>query len=397
MNLRLEDFARFGIHLGLEQIKFLLDQLGNPHHRVPIIHVAGTNGKGSVCAFLRSVLTLCGYRTGCYTSPHLVSWRERITIDGQWISEADLTTGLAEVTAKIDPQSPPTQFEVITAIAWWHFARQQVDIAVIETGLGGRLDATNVCDSPLATIITSISRDHWQRLGDSLGAIAREKAGIIKPGSPLIVGPLPPEADSVIQERAAALGAPLYRAKPDPPLTLSLQGQHQQINGAIARCALEKLTAKGWRISTTQIMAGLRQARWPGRLQFITYQQRPLLLDGAHNVAAAMALREFVEPTPSPHHWIIGILSTKDAIGILHALLKPGDYLYAVPIPDHATTDPQYLVAHAPPKVHAHPYPSLLSALAALPQETPSPPILCGSLYLIGDALNTLIPNESSQ
>jgi dihydrofolate synthase/folylpolyglutamate synthase len=391
MTLRLEDFARFGIHLGLEQIKFLLARLGNPHQRVPIIHVAGTNGKGSVCAFLNAALRAAGYRTGCYTSPHLVSWRERITLNGEWISEADLASGLAAVTATINPQDPPTQFEVITAIAWWYFAQHHVDIAVIETGLGGRLDATNVCDRPLVTAITSISRDHWQRLGDSLGAIAWEKAGIIKPGRPLVVGPLPPEADRVIQERAAALGAPLVRAMPHPePLTLGLQGQHQQVNGAIAYGVLEQLRSQGWSISTEQIEAGLHQAHWPGRLQRVVYQGRHLLLDGAHNVAAAMVLRDYVAAMPSPHHWIVGILSTKDAIGILQALLQPGDCLYAVPIAEHAALAPEALVALAPPSTHAKPYASLQSALADLPHTTPSPPIICGSLYLVGHALTVL-------
>ncbi len=180
---QLQTYARFGVDLGLERIELVLANLGNPHHRVPIIHVAGSNGKGSVCAYLSAVLTAAGYRTGRYTSPHLINWTERICIDDQPISWADLQTNLAAVEEAVSSADPiPTQFEIFTAAAWHYFAAQQVDVAVVEVGLGGRLDATNVCDRPLATVIVSISRDHWQRLGNTLAKIAREKAGILKPG-----------------------------------------------------------------------------------------------------------------------------------------------------------------------------------------------------------------------
>ena len=183
---QLQSYARFGVDLGLDRIEHLLQSLGNPHHRVPIIHVAGTNGKGSVCAYLAAILTAAGYRTGRYTSPHLVNWTERICIDAQPISWQNLQDNLAIVEAAIqaeaDAQPTPTQFEVITAAAWQYFASQKVDVAIIEVGLGGRLDATNVCQQPLATVIVSISRDHWQRLGETIAEIAGEKAGILKPG-----------------------------------------------------------------------------------------------------------------------------------------------------------------------------------------------------------------------
>lgn len=189
-------YERFGIHLGLERIQYLLDQIGQPHLQVPIIHVAGTNGKGSVCAYLSSVLTAAGYRVGRYTSPHLVDWTERICINNQPIETSALTKLLVDLEAEmasISLPSPLTQFEVITALAWQYFAQQQVDLAVIEVGLGGRLDATNVCEQPLVSVITSLSREHWQRLGPTLADIAGEKAGVLKAQRPAVVGPLPPK------------------------------------------------------------------------------------------------------------------------------------------------------------------------------------------------------------
>ncbi|NER00301.1 MAG: bifunctional folylpolyglutamate synthase/dihydrofolate synthase, partial [Cyanothece sp. SIO2G6] len=186
----LQQFSQFGIKLGLESTRELLRCLGNPHLQVPMVHVAGTNGKGSVCAYLSSILTEAGYRVGRYTSPHLVDWTERICINGQAIAPATLLSILQYVAQVIrDRNLATTQFEMVTAAAWLYFAQQQVDIAVMEVGLGGRLDSTNVCDRPLASVITSISRDHWQQLGPTLGHIATEKAGILKPQCPAIIGP----------------------------------------------------------------------------------------------------------------------------------------------------------------------------------------------------------------
>ena len=185
----LRPFQHFGVNLGLSRIVDLLAKLGNPHHQVPIIHVAGTNGKGSVCAYLSAVLTEACYKTGRYTSPHLVDWTERISVNEQPIDDNKLCELILQVQAAINPkEESPTQFEVITAAALLYFAQKQVDIAIIEVGLGGRLDATNVCDNPLITVITSISREHWQQLGPTLAHIAKEKAGIIKPGCPVVMG-----------------------------------------------------------------------------------------------------------------------------------------------------------------------------------------------------------------
>ena len=191
----LKRFEHFGVELSLERIYQLLDNLGKPHLQVPIIHVAGTNGKGSVCAYLSSILKAAGYKVGRYTSPHLVDWTERICLNEEKIPSSILEQLLVEVETAIQPEQPsPTQFEVITAAAWLYFAQQQVDVAVVEVGLGGRLDATNVCHQPMVTVITSISWEHWQKLGPTLSHIAGEKAGILKPRCPAIVGVLPPEA-----------------------------------------------------------------------------------------------------------------------------------------------------------------------------------------------------------
>jgi dihydrofolate synthase / folylpolyglutamate synthase len=423
-------YERFGVDLGLERIEALLAALGNPHRQVPVVHVAGTNGKGSVCAYLASVLTQAGYRVGRYTSPHLVSWRERICIHEQPISAADLLAVLQQVEAAIDPAQPsPTQFEVITAAAWLYFARQAVDIAVVEVGLGGRLDATNVCDRPLVTVITSLSREHWQRLGPTLAHIAREKAGILKPGCPAVVGSLPPEAATVVQQRIAALGCPAVwpapaqavapgwaefsglqtaqAGSPDGPLhplkyPLPLPGPHQLINSALAIATLQLLQAQGWTISEEAIVSGMAKARWPGRLQWVTWPDaagnpHKLLIDGAHNPAAAEALRAYVDQVLSGLKqdqgapavaWLMGMLSTKDHADIFKALLRPGDRLHLVPVPGHASAAPGELSAIAtslcPDLALCQTYGDLSEGLVAIAQSQSPLTVLCGSLYLIG-------------
>ncbi|MGH2416614.1 MAG: bifunctional folylpolyglutamate synthase/dihydrofolate synthase, partial [Microcystaceae cyanobacterium] len=248
----LQPFQHFGVHLGLERIIKLLANLGNPHHQVPVIHVAGTNGKGSVCAYLSSILTKAGYHTGRYTSPHLVDWTERICLNEQPISSEEFCQLLLQVQAAITQgEESPTQFEVITAAAWLYFAQAKVDVAVVEVGLGGRLDATNVCSKPLVTIITSISREHWQVLGSTLADIATEKAAILKPVCPAVIGPLPREAEQVVRSRALELQCPVITPQPSQSISpgwaeyqtqsskflkypLPLQGQIQLTNSALA-------------------------------------------------------------------------------------------------------------------------------------------------------------------
>ena len=405
----LQSYQHFGVHLGLERIHQLLQKLDNPHQQVPIIHIAGTNGKGSVCAYLSSVLTEAGYRVGRYTSPHLIDWTERICINQKSISPTELQQCLERVVAATENNTEtPTQFEIITAAAWLYFAEQKTDIAVIETGLGGRLDATNVCETPLASVITSISLDHWQILGPTVADIAGEKAGILKAKCPAVIGELPESARIVVEKRIQELDCPATWVKPAIDLgqgfaeyqlnqnavkikyQLPLLGKFQLMNSAIAIATLQILQNQGWQISPTAIENGIAKTQWPGRLQQTTWKNRNILIDGAHNPAAAIALREYVDRLnnhPSPINWVIGILATKDCDDILKALLKKGDRLYLVPVPDQNSSSPAELAALAqiicPELTLCQAFSDLTTALdAAVTGDNLT--ILCGSLYLVG-------------
>ncbi len=399
---RLQTYARFGVDLGLDRIERLLQDMGNPQAQVPVVHIAGTNGKGSVCAYLSAVLTAAGYRTGRYTSPHLIDWTERICIDGEQISWEALQSSLEVVIEAIAPNIPtPTQFEVFTAAAWQYFADQQVDIAVVEVGLGGRLDATNVFKKPLATAVVSISRDHWQRLGDTIAEIAGEKAGITKADVPMIVGPVPDEAAKVIKAHAIKLDAPLVWVTPaeevstHPPrlsydgieYPQTLLGDHQRINSACAITLIQTLRTQGWKIPDSAITQGMANVQWPGRLQRGQWKGQDLLIDGAHNRDAARSLRAYINRT-SPHQsitWLMGMLSTKDHEGVFTELLRAGDRLHLVPVPDHSSAEPENLAAIAQticPQINTCIHPNLKTALPVAIQTSPT--VLCGSLYLIG-------------
>lgn len=427
----LDRFAHFGVELGLERIQRLLAALGNPHAQLPVIHVAGSNGKGSVCAYLSAALTHAGYRVGRYISPHLLDWTERISINEVAIPPEAFYQTLQRVIGAIDRHYPsPTQFEVVTAAAWLYFAQQQVDVAIMEVGLGGRLDATNVCDRPLVSVITSLSMEHWQRLGPTLADIAREKAGILKPGCPAVIAPQPNAAQAALQHQLVALNCPSIWVQPaialddewveflhHPPAAIStsrdelsaplssplqslkyrlpLEGAHQRINSAVAIATLRILQAQGWHLNDQTIAQGLTKTRWPGRMQWLTWQERPLLIDGAHNPAGAKMLRQYVDQTshiPSPISWVIGMMGNKDHADVLRALLREGDRLYLVPVPDHLTADTQALMALArdlcPQLAQVAAYPDETQALAAANCENVVGTIvLCGSLYLIGHFL----------
>ncbi|MBD2295832.1 bifunctional folylpolyglutamate synthase/dihydrofolate synthase [Anabaena sphaerica FACHB-251] len=429
----LQPFQLFGVNLGLSRIVKLLANLDNPHHQVPVIHVAGTNGKGSVCAYLSSVLTEAGYRTGRYTSPHLVDWTERICVNEQPIEPESLSQLILQVQAAIDQnEESPTQFEVITAAAWLYFAQQKVDIAVVEVGLGGRLDATNVCSQPLVTVITSISREHWQQLGPTVADIAGEKAGIIKPGCPVVVGPLPTDAQQVVISRSLELQCPIITPQPAQEINpgwaeykrwgdgekieeskstikypLPLKGQIQLTNSALALAALEILQQQGWKIPEQAIINGIGKTKWPGRMQWFTWKKDnntsyQLLIDGAHNPASAEVLRNYVDSlTPPPPRkqggenncvtWVMGMLATKDHGDIFQALLKTGDKLYLVPVPDSNSANLDNLTKLALETCldlgFCSTYPDVFIALDAAFTSIDNRDnlvVLCGSLYLIG-------------
>lgn len=419
LDQQLASFQPLGVQLDLERMLGVLAALGNPQQQVPIVHVAGTNGKGSVCAYLSSILTAAGYRTGRYTSPHLVDWTERITVNQVPIEPPVLAELLREGERAIAQTGISlTQFELVTVAAWLYFARQRVDLAVMEVGLGGRLDATNVVDEPIACAITSIGRDHWQVLGDSLGQIAGEKAGILKPGRPLVVAPLPPEARAVVTDRAAQLACPIDWVEPAEPIAppseswphlpwvrsgdltypLPLAGQIQRTNAAVAIGLVQRLRSAGWAIATPAIQTGMANARWPGRLQWTTYQGRSLLVDGAHNDDSARVLRDYVDQQNlGPVTWVMGMLSTKDAAAVLRILLRSGDRLYTVPVPDPQSINPEALVHLAPEAIaltETRPFMELSSALeVALRGDRPV--VLCGSLYLLGQFFRISTPTLS--
>ena len=299
----------------LDRMERLLDRLGNPHRRYPTLHVAGTKGKGSTCAFAASILRAAGLRVGLYTSPHLITFRERFRINGRPIPEEKL----AEVVGRIQPNAAPdlTFFEVTTACAFLYFAQERVDAAVVEVGLGGRLDATNLL-MPEVTVITPISLDHMDKLGDTVEAIAREKAGIIKPGVPVVMASQPIEARRVFEETAVGRGAPLHGVEKEvrsdevilslegtrcgietpvrsyPDLQIPLLGRHQLSNAVAAIRAVELFAQRrGLSLTSRAVQEGLRQTEWPGRCQLIQGNP-PILLDGAQNAASARVLKEMV-------------------------------------------------------------------------------------------------------
>jgi dihydrofolate synthase/folylpolyglutamate synthase len=451
----LEPFAHFGVRLGLETSRILLRNLGDPQAHLPVIHVAGSNGKGSVCAYLSSILVEAGYQVGRYTSPHLINWNERICLNNQPIPTLRLIQLLEKVIAVARQQDPlPTQFEIMTAAAWLYFAQNNVDIAVMEVGLGGRLDATNVCDRPLVSIITSISREHWQVLGSTLAEIASEKAGILKPDCPAIIGQLPPEANAVIYRRAAELGCETtypqpakdlgngwveyqgieeYELASDPLLEesveledleleaeeldsdevaivhmmttirykLPLNGAIQRHNSALAIAAVQVLREQGWEILDDAIVDGIAKTQWIGRLQWVNWHDRQILIDGAHNPASAEVLRQYLDslaaaipnPSPSSTHWIMGMLATKDHADIFKTLLRPGDCLTLVPVPGHKTADPAELAILAleicPNLRQCSTASDVMTGLARAIVNGDRI-VVCGSLYLIGDLLATV-------
>lgn len=328
----------------LPRMRRLLDALRHPERRWPAIHVAGTKGKGSTCALAASMLHAQGYRVGLYTSPHLVSVRERIQLNGQGVSEAELVEAVEALRPAVATlPAPPTFFEIYTAMAFWLFARWHVDLAVVEVGLGGRLDATNVVE-PVVSVITPISFDHTELLGTTLAAIAAEKAGIIKSGRPVVVAPQPPEALAVIRAAARAAGAPCLEvarqvsaevlaaslegqqvviqtpSRRYPTLTLPLLGHHQVINLATAVAALEALPPP-WPVTPEAVVEGAARVQWPGRLQVL--ERRPwLLLDGAQNAASAEVLAEAVRTLwpDQRSHLVLGMSVQKDVEGMAAAL-----------------------------------------------------------------------------
>lgn len=337
---RMFSLRRFGIKLGLELIADMLGKLGEPQNRFQSIHVAGTNGKGSVASALATILQKAGYKTGLYTSPHLVRFNERICIDNQPISDAEVVAAYQAVEAVRSGPREPTFFEYTTAMAFERFASQGVDWAVVETGMGGRLDATNVLN-PALSIITNISVEHREYLGRTIARIAGEKAGIIKPQTPVVTGVSQKEARQAIQKRAEQVNAPYYRRgeafrvrrKADGSfayfgldhawqgMRIGLAGNYQVENAALVLAGCELLRRQGADLPEAAIREGLSQNRWPGRLELVEGAPR-ILLDGAHNRMAARNLARYLSATLGGKRIILvaGILDDKPYKAMLRDL-----------------------------------------------------------------------------
>ncbi len=388
------------MRLGLERMERALEGLGRPERGLRVLHVAGTNGKGSTCAMAAQALREAGYRVGLYTSPHLVHFNERIAVDGEPIVDADLARASQVVRRACpwhdagDEAERLTYFEFATLVALLHFAWRAVDAAVVEVGLGGRFDATNVV-RPLASAVSRIGLDHTEMLGDTLEAIAREKAGIMKPGVPVAVAHAqPPEAMAALRAAAARRGAPLVVAEPGWDGPVALAGPHQGGNAALAAAALRLLDRAGVRVSEEAIGLGIARARWPGRLEMAS----GVLLDGAHNPDGAAALATALSALypGRPVELVFGVLSDKDHAGMLRALAPAVRALHlAAPRTPRARPTATYLgLAASLVEGRADAHGSVAEALACARNGAGDGALvaLAGSLYLVGEARALLCP-----
>jgi dihydrofolate synthase/folylpolyglutamate synthase len=396
----------FGANFGLENTRKLAALVGDPQNKLRFIHVAGTNGKGSTCAMLESIYRAAGLRVGLFTSPHLVSFRERIQVNRQLIPENELIR-LVEEFQPLLKQFPAdnhlTLFEVVTVMALKFFAEHACDLVIWETGLGGRLDATNIV-MPLASVITNIAFDHQQWLGDTLEKIAAEKAGIIKPGIPVITATDEPSALAVIEKIAREKHAPLTRVKPEARSQKpesSLSGAHQKINAALALATIEVLQMQ-IPVSEENIREGLANVNWPGRLQLIKKPNgQKILLDGAHNVAGVEALRTALTEGTSfaAPAFIVGFLADKDWRPMCEILAPLAAKIFCVPVASPRTANAGELAEtfrSLNPTAEVLACDSLSAALeiSGASGKSIHPAreliVITGSLYLVGEALERL-------
>ena len=396
---------QFGIKFGLQNISAIVAALGHPDRTFTSIHVAGTNGKGSVTAMVDAGLRAAGHRTARYTSPHLVDLRERFTIDGEAVSQGALVAAVADVRATIESlrergilEVQPTFFEVTTAVAFELFRRAHVEVAVLEVGLGGRLDATNVV-MPVATAITSIAFDHEKYLGHSLRDIAIEKAGIIKPAVPVIVGPLDPEAAAAVEAIAIERGAEIVRATACDAdgFTVGLAGAHQRVNAGIAVRLLQAVDARGIAAPREAIAAGVGDPRWPGRLDRRRLPDgRELLLDAAHNPAGAAALASYLNVDGrGPRPLVFAAMRDKHVREMLEALLPEASLLVATAASTPRSSEPETIAAVArdlSPTLGIAVEPGAAAALYRAWRASPDI-VVAGSIFLLGDVLKLINPS----
>ncbi len=408
-----------GIRLGLEKVRELLARFGNPERAVPTVLIAGSNGKGSTSALLASITRAAGYRTALYTSPHLERVEERLQLDGASIESAALGRLLARIvlTTERKGNGLPTYFEAMTLAAFLWFAEERADLSVLEVGLGGRLDATNVAE-PILSLITSISLEHREMLGDTLTAIAREKAGILRPGRPAIAWIEASEAMTSVRTEAARVGARLDSAptlvrivavrsrgwdgqeveletpNANYSLELALPGAHQLRNVGLAVAAAEELADLGWnRIDDVAITRGVATCRWPGRLESIQFDigdgsAKRVVLDAAHNPEGAEMLGRFLAErlaeTGERVDLLLGLLGDKDAAEMLGHLVPHAARIVLTAPPSPRAKNPADLAMLLPPGTVAEVIPDLDEALEHALVMSRRPLVVCGSIFLIG-------------
>jgi dihydrofolate synthase/folylpolyglutamate synthase len=397
--------GRFGMRPGLERITTLLKELGNPQERIKTIHVAGTNGKGSTAAFLSAILDCAGYKVGLFTSPHLSRFTERIRINGTEIEEEEVVR-LAELVKAAAPAAS-TFFEMVTAMAWLHFSAQSVDLAIMEAGMGGRFDATNAA-SGIISVITPVSLDHCEYLGKTLAEIAYEKAGVVKPGCPLVTSTQSDEALAVMGRQCEKLSSPMFICGKDfsgcweedglkyhgfktrlSGLKPGIAGRYQADNAVCALAAAEILGGMGFLLPANALRKGIERATWPGRMEIVGKAPR-ILLDGAHNSAGGEALADALQDIPHDRLLLVaGVMADKDAEGIFAPLFPVTDRAYAVsPHLERALPSDRLAAFWRARKVPCADAGTVASGLeqakkAAGPRDLI---LVCGSLFTVGEA-----------
>jgi len=409
---------KFGMIFGLTKIEEILDAVGNPHRDIQAIHIGGTNGKGSTAAIVASILRKEGYGVGLYTSPHLIRFTERMMVNEKEIEKeevAELTEWMREKIEKAGVAPPFTFFDFTTAMVFLYFKQKMVDLAILEVGLGGRLDSTNVVD-PLISIITNIGKDHEDVLGKGIMRIAREKAGIIKEGRPLVTAATQPQALRLFSKICREKKAPFFRVGKEFryvsggegsfhyeglhrklwDLSLNLRGSHQMINATTALGAMEILDDLGYRVSNDAIVEGLKAVEWPGRLEMVSSSPR-VILDGAHNPEGALSLRESLKEGFQYRHLVllIGIMKDKDVHSILHCLSPLADHIVLTrPGTDRAASPDSLRKALGRNGKKAEVIEDFRKAIDRGLSLTGEEDIFCitGSLYTVGEARSYFLP-----
>ncbi len=388
----LNSLEMFGSKLGLERVNLLLKKLGNPEKSLKCFHITGTNGKGSVCAMISAILQAAGHKVGMYTSPHLVDFKERFLINSQKISEADI----ARLATKIKPFGeqvageiePPTYFEVTTAMAFEYFKEQKVDFLVLEIGLGGRLDATNVIEKPLASVITNVDLEHTDVLGDTIEKIAFEKAGIIKNNCPVVTA-VSDNAFKVIEKIAKEKNAPVFRITKTYGGKINLLGNFQKENAAVAVEAIKVSGVRG--CGDSEVRAGLEKAYWPGRLDLRVIDGRHILFDCAHNPAGIKTLISELKNFERKNLWLVaGMLKDKDYKEMLKLLEKNADQIVLTLPKNTRALDPTVLAEYSNkrPEVVLNSDSAIDYALCTTDEKDLI--LVTGSMYLVGEIMGYL-------